>query len=414
MATAAGRAESSPSSSARPAGFVSFGKASKFRASAGEGELYLYDEIGGGPFGGISAKDVADALQELRDCTSLRVMLSSPGGDVFEGLAIYNLLLRHPAAKTCMIDGVAASIASVIALACDRRITASNATWMIHEAHANGASGDADDLTGLAERLKMISEQMAVTYAERTGNSLVACRAWMAETKWMTADEAKTLGFSHETTGEGDRESVVLHASALGRFGSLPPAVRAHLQSPPVAQTASVVSSPSPAGGTHAKETPMLKLIVAHMGLPATTTEAEALSALADLTGKVKALTTEKETLVAKAVELTGQISAMKVAAESREVDALLASAETEGRLTPAQTKELRDAKLSAAFVKSFVEKSPKTALSARATPEATTPVSTVSVTDGEKRNLTLVSGVNADDYAKHKAKLIANGTIRA
>lgn len=269
-----GRIVAGPGGAAEP---LRFGKSSFVRAAAGVGELYLYDEIGGGIFGGgITAKDVARALEECRGCSEIRVRLSSPGGDFWEGLAIYNLLERCEAKTTCSVDGLAASIASIIALGCDRRVTASTAAWMIHEARCFGASGDADDMEKMAARLKQASATMAETYASHTGRSVDEIKAWMAEEKWFTAAEAKEYGFSHETDGEGDAAAVVLHAAALDHFAKTPQTLRlaAHAALPPLAPI-------TPAPRADPKEPPMLKLIAARLGLPETATEAEVIAALA-------------------------------------------------------------------------------------------------------------------------------------
>ena len=96
-------------------------------------DILIYEDIGDGWLGGISAKTFADELKKLKNLTQLNVRINSPGGAVFDGLAIYNTLKKHKANVTVSIDGLAASIASVIAMAGDQITMAENALMMIHD-----------------------------------------------------------------------------------------------------------------------------------------------------------------------------------------------------------------------------------------------------------------------------------------
>src|SRR5512143_723318 len=103
-------------------------------AAEGEGEILIYDLIGSDWYGdGSSAKGMADALKALGDIARLDIRINSPGGSAWDGIAIYNVLRRHPAAKTVYVDGVALSAASLVAMAGDRIIMPQNAMMMIHD-----------------------------------------------------------------------------------------------------------------------------------------------------------------------------------------------------------------------------------------------------------------------------------------
>jgi ATP-dependent protease ClpP protease subunit len=352
---------------AGPAGAepLRFGKSSYVRAQAGGvAELYLYDEIGGGSglfSSGVSANDVVRALEACRGCSELRVRVSSPGGDFFEGLAIYNAIARFEAAKkVCSVDGLAASIASVIALACDHRVTAANAQWMVHNARTPHAAGESGDMRKLAERLDQASALMAETYAKRTGKPLDEVKAWMAEERWFTAAEAKDSGLSHETEGDADVAVVALHASALDRFEKTPQTLRlaAHAAVPHPAPI-------TPAPSADPKEPHMLKLIAARLGLPETASEADIIAALArvqddgararteakaaaDALAPVLALTgkaTSAEALGAiqgfkaeaeKVPGLVAKLDAIEKAQLQAKRDALIDQGKREGKLPPA------------------------------------------------------------------------------
>src|SRR5690606_10806318 len=94
--------------------------------------LYLYDILGLDLFGGIAARQVVDDLRALGEVPALDVRVNSPGGDVFEGIAVYNALARFPAKVTVHVDGIAASIASLIATAGDQTIVSENAMFLVH------------------------------------------------------------------------------------------------------------------------------------------------------------------------------------------------------------------------------------------------------------------------------------------
>lgn len=93
-------------------------------------DISIYEEIGGW---GISARQFAEELTALGQVNHINLHIHSPGGDVFDGIAIYNLLKNHPASKTVYIDGLAASMASVIAMVGDPIIMPENAMMMIHQ-----------------------------------------------------------------------------------------------------------------------------------------------------------------------------------------------------------------------------------------------------------------------------------------
>ncbi len=129
------------------------------------------------------------------DAEEIDVFINSPGGSVFEGVAIYNLLVLHPAIINIKILGLAASIASVIALAGDTVEIAENAMVMIHDPSA-GIYGKADDLRQIAGVLDQITESILNTYESRTSLTRDQLRAAMAAETYYTADEAVSAGFA--------------------------------------------------------------------------------------------------------------------------------------------------------------------------------------------------------------------------
>ena len=154
-------------------------------------ELYIFDYID--DWFGISAQNVVDQIKDI-DATDINVRINSPGGMVFEGIAIYNALRAHKANIHVTIEGLAASIASVIAMAGDTVTMADNALMMVHNPFG-WASGDAEAMRKTADVMDKITDSIAVSYTARTGKSLDEMKAIMNDETWFNADEALAAGF---------------------------------------------------------------------------------------------------------------------------------------------------------------------------------------------------------------------------
>ena len=165
------------------------------------GEIWLYDQVGEGFFGGMSAKTFNDELNKLGKVDTINLRINSPGGSVFDGVAIYNTLKRHPARLEVDVDGIAASIASVIAMAGDEIRIAGNAMMMIHDPYGM-SMGNSDEMRKTADLLDQIKGTIVDTYAKRTGETDSTIASMMTNETWMTADEAKRYGFADVITEE--------------------------------------------------------------------------------------------------------------------------------------------------------------------------------------------------------------------
>jgi ATP-dependent Clp endopeptidase proteolytic subunit ClpP len=130
------------------------------------------------------------------------VRLNTPGGEVFDGVAIYNALRNHPASVTTYVDGLAASIGSVILQAGDKRVAAKASQTMIHDGHGI-VIGNAADMRQTADLLDQVSNMIAEVYADRAGGSVGDWRAAMLAETWYTGDEAKTAGLVDEVAAAG-------------------------------------------------------------------------------------------------------------------------------------------------------------------------------------------------------------------
>lgn len=165
-----------------------------------EAEILIYEQIGKDWFSGdgIAAKDFADALKEIPKNKRITVGINSPGGNVWDGLAIYHLLKARENVTT-RIDGVAASISSVIALAGKTVIMPKNALMMIHRAWGM-AVGNAADMVKMADDLAKHDGVIAGIYSDRNGKPASENLAAMEAETWLNGDEAKAFGFVDDVT----------------------------------------------------------------------------------------------------------------------------------------------------------------------------------------------------------------------
>ena len=185
------------------------GKGYQIKAKGSVGEIFIDDDIGEGMFDeGITAKSFRNDLARLGDVSELRIFINSGGGSVFDGIAIFNQIARHKARKVVHVDGIAASIASVIAMAGDEILIAENGMMMIHSA-SGVTMGTAADHRETAEALDRVDGSIVNTYVNRTGAKPDDIRQMMAATTWMTAQEAVELGFADKVSDPIDIAACV-------------------------------------------------------------------------------------------------------------------------------------------------------------------------------------------------------------
>lgn len=188
-------------------------------AASGEKQtdVMIFDEIG---LWGVTAKDFATALKAIPEDHAITVRINSPGGSVFDGYAIFNALKSRAASVTTRVEGLAASMASIIALAGSKVTAAANSMLMIHNPMAGG-TGDSDDLRKVADILDKLTGQLVGIYAAKSGKSEDEVRAAMDAETWFTAAEAKSWGLVDEVT-----DGVAAVASFdVSRFRNAPQAL---------------------------------------------------------------------------------------------------------------------------------------------------------------------------------------------
>lgn len=153
-------------------------------------DVYIYDEVS---WAGVTADDFVKDLNDIKSGT-IRLHINTPGGNVFDGITIYNALKQHQAKVETYIDGLAASIGSIIAMAGDDVYMSENAFFMIHSPFCITA-GSAEDLRKTAEMLDKIGETIINTLSKESGSDIEKVKGWVADETWFTAKEALDAGF---------------------------------------------------------------------------------------------------------------------------------------------------------------------------------------------------------------------------
>lgn len=210
-------------------------KRSQFHAELGSDgvlELTIYGDIvdavtagyleswGYDPSSFVSALSVKKALDGAgSSCAKIRLRINSPGGDAFEGMAIHSLLTGQAKPVEAYIDGIAASSASIIAMAASTRIMGRSAMMMVHNAWAS-STGYASDMRKMADVLDKISESIGACYVDRTGMSPEGVQKLMDAETWLSAQDCVDQGFATGVVEAPAKEEAKALAAAR-RFKAL-------------------------------------------------------------------------------------------------------------------------------------------------------------------------------------------------
>lgn len=195
-----------------------------FRMQAGhqsDADIYIYDEIG---FWGVTAKQFISDLNALGDITHINLHINSPGGDVFEGIAIFNALKTHGASITVYVDGVAASMASVIAMVGTPVIMPENTFMMIHKPFGF-TGGDAEDMRTYADLLDKVEAVLLPAYAQKTGKTTDEIAAMLADETWMSGAECLAHGFADQVT-PAVKAMACIQSKRTEEFKKMPESIR--------------------------------------------------------------------------------------------------------------------------------------------------------------------------------------------
>jgi len=195
----------------------------KIEKAAGDAvtQVNIFDEIS---WWGITAQEFADELAGIKG--AIEVHINSPGGDAFDGITIYNALASRGARVTTVVDGLAASAASVIAMAGQKRVMSPGSMMMIHDALAL-CIGNAADMRDTAVLLDKVSDNIASVYAAHTSAPAADWRRAMVAEGWYTAQEAVDAGLAHEIAarpgdGAGADPAAAFDRSVFARWQERP------------------------------------------------------------------------------------------------------------------------------------------------------------------------------------------------
>lgn len=200
----------------------------RMQASASnEADIFIYDEIG---YWGVTAKQFVSDLKALGDISHINLHINSPGGDVFDGIAIFNALKHHGATITVHIDGLAASMASVIAMVGNPVIMPENTMMMIHKPWGF-AGGDANDMRDYADLLDRIENVLIPAYADKTGKSAEVIASMLEDETWLDGKECLAMGFADQVT-PSLQAMACIHSKRIEDFEKMPNGIR-NLITPP-------------------------------------------------------------------------------------------------------------------------------------------------------------------------------------
>jgi len=209
---------------------ASAGDKSWFRMKASgdkTADIYIYDEIG---YWGVTARQFASSMKALGDLDHINLHIHSPGGDVFDGIAIYNLLNSHTASKTVYIDGLAASMASVIAMVGNPIIMPENAMMMVHKPWGI-TGGDANDMRDYADLLDKVEAVLIPSYAKKTGKTPDELALMLGEETWMTAQECLEHGFADQIS-TAVQAMARINSKRIEEFDAMPNALKNMITKP--------------------------------------------------------------------------------------------------------------------------------------------------------------------------------------
>ncbi len=187
----------------------------KIQAKDDSAEISIFGDIGMSWWGdSITAADFKKDFDAIKNKASIKVLINSPGGDVFDGIAIYNIIASERAKVSVEVLALAASAASIIALAGSSLKIDTGGFFMIHNPWT-WAAGSADDLRESADLLDKIGGELVNIYEAQSDLSAKEIKDFMDEDKWFTADEAIEAGFADESV---EHEAVAASVSINPKY----------------------------------------------------------------------------------------------------------------------------------------------------------------------------------------------------
>jgi ATP-dependent Clp endopeptidase proteolytic subunit ClpP len=292
-------------------------------------EISIFDEIG---MFGVSAKQFISDLQAIPADHSILLKIHSPGGEVFDGNAIFTALQRRGNVEV-QIEGIAASMATVISLAGSPVKMAANGFYMIHNPWGS-AVGDSSEMRKQAELLDRIRQNMVNAYAAKSGQEPALIESWMDAETWFTAEQAQAAGFVDEIT-DGMALAASANFRALAKYRNAPAnltALALQMENPSAPEIVSeepLVEEPIEATVVSESAPEPQPEVVAEVEEPVIEEPATpvAIAAADSILAKYNAISAERDSLRAELVAAKGQLSREREALARLEASLGLAAA---------------------------------------------------------------------------------------
>ena len=302
----------------------------------GPAEVLIYDVIDS--WMGVSAEQLARDISALDPERALTVRINSPGGSVYDGVAILNGLRAHPGKVTCVVDGIAASAASVITMGGDEIVMNRNSEMMLHNGSAI-VMGGSEDMLKMAERLDQVNANLATIYAERAGGTADEWRSIMAAETWYSAEEAVAAGLADRVdTGAADARAIAakFDLSAFAHAG------RQNAPAPCIPQAHQTPQPNVEAEAPQGKEPPVASLsesALQKLGLDADADEAAIDTAIADLADRANTESEPVAPTLDQAIQVAANADLATISTEA------LAALQAEARAgAQARAQQVREA----------------------------------------------------------------------
>jgi len=294
-------------------------------------EILIYDQIGKDWWSGegIGAKDFIDEVNQIPKGRNITMRINSNGGNVHDGLAIYNYLQTRKDEVSCIVDGVAASIASIIALAGSSLEMPRNALMMIHEPWTM-AEGNADEMRKAADALDKHRDSLVTIYEAKTGKSKAEIEAALKAETWFTGDEAKAFGLCNTVTNE--LPAMACSHLDFSNFRLVPDSLRASNPKQPAAPSGTPTPNPQ---DTMNKEKIIALLKDKGIEIPKDATEEQLMNLLTSAVN-AKAEPVKAAAVVDPNAELIAEMKAMRAerdAAKKSSIKAALTQCANEFRI---------------------------------------------------------------------------------
>lgn len=245
--------------------------------------VHVYDTIGADMFfGGVDVKELVDEIEALGDDVTLEARINSPGGYAWDGLTLATAIMRHKGPTETYVDGLAASAASIVALASDRVVVSKYGQIMLHNARG-GVYGTAEELKAGAEALGKLNNSIADFYADRAGGDAAGWRRVMSRETWYNAEEALAAGLATEVDESAKREdSEQAVALSLAKPTAMFKYPGRQAAPPPTASAQDGPTGPV----TQEAKVPISEKLAERLGLSADATDEEVNAKLDELEGK--------------------------------------------------------------------------------------------------------------------------------